>query len=411
MRRFRVCALALAVIAIVAAALPRARAHGSLTGHVGIRYNSRSVLTDLAAPGDIVLLQFWSGIGDAEHVLTDATATLSLPPELTYVSHEFKSGNPTTVSVNGRTITVSQVAGSPTVSNQSMVQITTRVADLDDLPEFTPEVAFPMHVTANADPEFGVHSAAQADDSGSMGLLYSRVRMTSNTSGSVAPGEEVTYSVTTTEHSIGDQYFARLRLYAPTGTELVPGSVLGASGGTVTETATMATVVWGATITTTPAPSVSYRVKVPEDPELPEGESELVAPGAEYFLQVTRPYPEAVVNIGRFDGTSNPVALPVVNELQLEPLAFDGDGRRVNGELSAEQVLYVEMKITNRSGKTLKKFRFEDIAPLVKSGGLANEQMLAKMLQLVEQEGGFGQHLVVVTSDSRYLGALNVSAW
>ena len=34
-----------------------------------------------------------------------------------------------------------------------------------------------------------------------------------------------------------------------------------------------------------------------------------------------------------------------------------------------------------------------------------------KMLKVVESEGGFGQHAVVVTRDSRYLGAVKVSRW
>ena len=37
--------------------------------------------------------------------------------------------------------------------------------------------------------------------------------------------------------------------------------------------------------------------------------------------------------------------------------------------------------------------------------------MLAKMIDLVEKEGGFGQHLVLVSRDSRYLGSINVAAW
>lgn len=51
------------------------------------------------------------------------------------------------------------------------------------------------------------------------------------------------------------------------------------------------------------------------------------------------------------------------------------------------------------------------IAPFVKPAGTTNEAMLEKMLELVRSEGGFGQHAVVVTSDSRYLGEVPFERW
>ena len=51
------------------------------------------------------------------------------------------------------------------------------------------------------------------------------------------------------------------------------------------------------------------------------------------------------------------------------------------------------------------------IAPFVKPEGVTNEQMLETMLKLVQSEGGFGQHAVVVTSDSRYLGEVPFERW
>lgn len=51
------------------------------------------------------------------------------------------------------------------------------------------------------------------------------------------------------------------------------------------------------------------------------------------------------------------------------------------------------------------------IAPFVKPAELTNEAMLEKMLELVRAEGGFGQHAVAVTSDSRYLGAIPFESW
>lgn len=53
----------------------------------------------------------------------------------------------------------------------------------------------------------------------------------------------------------------------------------------------------------------------------------------------------------------------------------------------------------------------ERIAPFVKPADLTNDQMVEKMLALVRNEGGFGQHAVVVTSDSRYLGAVPFAKW
>lgn len=53
----------------------------------------------------------------------------------------------------------------------------------------------------------------------------------------------------------------------------------------------------------------------------------------------------------------------------------------------------------------------ERIAPFVKTLDLTDEQMVEKMLSLVQKEGGFGQHAVLVTSDSRYLGAVPFARW
>jgi hypothetical protein len=51
------------------------------------------------------------------------------------------------------------------------------------------------------------------------------------------------------------------------------------------------------------------------------------------------------------------------------------------------------------------------IAPYVKPAELTAEQMVETMLQLVQSEGGFGQHAVVVTSDSRFLGEVPFGSW
>jgi probable HAF family extracellular repeat protein len=51
------------------------------------------------------------------------------------------------------------------------------------------------------------------------------------------------------------------------------------------------------------------------------------------------------------------------------------------------------------------------IAPFVKPQNKSVEEMVALMKELVEGEGGFGQKAVVVTSDSRYFGELQVSQW
>ena len=53
----------------------------------------------------------------------------------------------------------------------------------------------------------------------------------------------------------------------------------------------------------------------------------------------------------------------------------------------------------------------ERIAPFVKPADLTNEQMVEQMLKLVQSEGGFGQHAVVVTADSRYLGEVPFASW
>jgi hypothetical protein len=39
------------------------------------------------------------------------------------------------------------------------------------------------------------------------------------------------------------------------------------------------------------------------------------------------------------------------------------------------------------------------------------EAMYKQMVELVHSEGGFAQHAVVVTSDSRYLGDIPFASW
>lgn len=51
------------------------------------------------------------------------------------------------------------------------------------------------------------------------------------------------------------------------------------------------------------------------------------------------------------------------------------------------------------------------IAPFVAPKGVSADQMYRRMVNLVNSEGGFGQHAVVVTTDSRYLGEVAVTAW
>lgn len=52
------------------------------------------------------------------------------------------------------------------------------------------------------------------------------------------------------------------------------------------------------------------------------------------------------------------------------------------------------------------------IAPWVKGKAkISDAEMVEKMLKIIQSEGGFGQHAVVLTRDSRYLGALDVAAW
>jgi uncharacterized membrane protein len=51
------------------------------------------------------------------------------------------------------------------------------------------------------------------------------------------------------------------------------------------------------------------------------------------------------------------------------------------------------------------------IAKFVAPKGTSPEQMLQTMLEAVRSEGGFGQHAVVLTKDTRYLGEVPLQAW
>ena len=43
--------------------------------------------------------------------------------------------------------------------------------------------------------------------------------------------------------------------------------------------------------------------------------------------------------------------------------------------------------------------------------GVSAEQMFQNMLKAVRSEGGFGQHAVVLTKDTRYLGEVPIQSW
>jgi len=51
------------------------------------------------------------------------------------------------------------------------------------------------------------------------------------------------------------------------------------------------------------------------------------------------------------------------------------------------------------------------IAKFVSPKGVSPEEMLQNMLKAVRSEGGFGQHAVVLTKDTRYLGEVPLAAW
>jgi hypothetical protein len=51
------------------------------------------------------------------------------------------------------------------------------------------------------------------------------------------------------------------------------------------------------------------------------------------------------------------------------------------------------------------------IAKFVAPSGVSPEQMFQNMLQAVRSEGGFGQHAVILTKDTRYLGEVPLAAW
>jgi uncharacterized membrane protein len=51
------------------------------------------------------------------------------------------------------------------------------------------------------------------------------------------------------------------------------------------------------------------------------------------------------------------------------------------------------------------------IAQFVAPRGVSADEMFNKMLAAVKAEGGFGQHAVILTRDTRYLGEVPVSAW
>jgi probable HAF family extracellular repeat protein len=51
------------------------------------------------------------------------------------------------------------------------------------------------------------------------------------------------------------------------------------------------------------------------------------------------------------------------------------------------------------------------IAKFVAPKGVSTEQMIKDMLAVVKKEGGFGQHAVVLTKDTRYLGEVPIALW
>jgi phage gp36-like protein len=101
-----------------------------------------------------------------------------------------------------------------------------------------------------------------------------------------------------------------------------------------------------------------------------------------------------------------PGALPDVAEHGVT-LVMDDASAKVAGKLLAR---YGVPFLPERVALNL----LERIAPFVSKAGSTMEQIAETYRQLVataQSEGGFGQHAVVVTSDSRYLGEVPFASW
>ncbi|MCW1885555.1 hypothetical protein OKA04_12520 [Luteolibacter flavescens] len=316
-------------------------------------------LTDAIDAGGTVRLQW---VLRYDKVPQSGMAKLTLPPMMTYVSGQSRFGSPVSLSHAGGTITATLLPGGN--EGRSEIWLTVQVASLADLPEVAPD--FQVKVSANA---ARAGESASGNFSHPFAMLYSKVKVTADTSGPVAPGDLITYTVQVPDYPHFTMYSSRLTLTAPNDTDMVASSLAGNSGGTVTTSGTSRfTIDWG-----TQAPrshTVSFQVRVRPRNQISPSVTEINCNNVSFRLQVETPYtgnPTSGAG-GKHRRTISPVApavkVPFDTSLELG-LGFDRLGVAVNQEFQ------LKARITNMTPFQVTDAKL-DLATLAYSGeGLA----------------------------------------
>lgn len=264
-------------------------------------------------------------------------ADVTLPSFLEIVSLEQNNPYIESISSNGGTVSVRlrnvrhPLSPAPTGTRAGVV---TRIKAGATVPANATLSSYSVRFNGNY-PTLG---SIAATNGGPVGMLYTKIDLTSTRTEPVGPGDEIEYRMTTRQYPHFTTTASRVNLTIPANTDFVAGSLTGTAG-TVTQTSSAVVVDFG------PNPgrrSFSYRVRV--KPTIPTNAVEIV-----HFPS----YIYSVQNEG-FNGGEPRIfpktdavqhRIPIKPTLKLEWTAT-GTKMDLNGEL------LVKVKLTNLSTTT-----------------------------------------------------------
>ncbi len=180
---------------------------------------------------------------------SSSTVTISLPSYMTYSRPD---GNQPGLTGSGQSVTYTTDAQT---GNSPVRSFYVTIPSIADLPEMPPLSA----VTVSWEFRFPTTHTVTGSLSRPTALLYTKVGLSTPTVGPVGPNDEIEYRVSTNQYPhfthVGSSFIAS----APYGTTIVPGSLTGAEGGVVNQTATGISIDFGAN---PGARNLTYRVKL-----------------------------------------------------------------------------------------------------------------------------------------------------
>jgi len=267
--------------------------------------------------------------GEVEVNLPTFLEIVSLDQTNPYVTSMSSSGNTVSIRLlNGRHPQVPAPAG-------TRAFIKTRLR-----PDATNPVAAPLSLYSIAfTAQYATQGSSAVNYSQPVGLLYTKLDVTSKRTEPVGPGDEIEYQVTTRQYPHFTTTTARFTAPSPANTDFVVGSLQGSGGTVVTQTESSIVIDFGQNPGTH---SFKYRVKV--RPTLPTNAVEIIH-FPTYAISVRNDGFNGLPprTFSKTEGTQNRIPIKATLKLEWVP---GGTTMALNGELP------VKVKLTNLSTTT-----------------------------------------------------------